>query len=72
MYLHPIVFGIPQENVVSCVPEKHSGFSPLIPGFQGTYKWGTAHESEYYRHYRGVQYAITRQKHGWVSTPAAC
>jgi hypothetical protein len=62
---HPIVFGVPAENVVGCVPEKFDDFSSLIAGMQGTYKWGTSQESEYYRHYRNAMYGITRMKNGW-------
>jgi hypothetical protein len=62
---HPIVFGVPAENVVGCVPEKFDDFSPLIAGMSGTYAWGTSQESEYYRHYRNAMFGITRMKNGW-------
>lgn len=59
-----IVFGIPEQEIVSCVPEKSFDFAHIVPGNLETYIFGTD-ELEYKRNYRESFYAYTQKKKGW-------
>ena len=61
---HNIVFGIPEQEIVRCVPEKAFDFALIIPGDWRTYIFG-ADEYEYKRNYRESYYGYTRKKSGW-------
>jgi len=61
---HNIVFGIPEQEIVGCVPEKAFDFAFTIPGNWRTYIYG-ADEYEYKRNYRESYYGYTRKKSGW-------
>jgi hypothetical protein len=62
--LHNIVFGIPEQEVVNCVPEKGFDFSHIVPGQLETYIFGKD-EYEYKRNYRESYYGYTKRKAGW-------
>ena len=63
MSVHPITFSIPEEKIVSCIPEKVRFVSALIPGDMKTYIYNT--EKEYYDQYKESMFAITTKKAGW-------
>lgn len=66
---HPISFGIPQEDMVQCLPEKHVGIASLMPGNWDTYIFPMTSfgESEYKRMYREARFAVSPRKAGWES-----
>lgn len=61
---HNIVFGIPEQEIVRCVPQKGFDFAVIKPGDWQTYIFGTD-EYEYKRNYRESFYGYTRKKSGW-------
>lgn len=61
---HNIIFGIPEQEMVACVPEKAFDFAHIIPGDWRTYIFGNS-EYEYKRNYRESYYGYTRKKSGW-------
>lgn len=61
---HNIVFGIPEQEIVDCVPQKAFNFAHVIPGQLETYVFGSD-EYEYKRNYRESYYGYTRKKSGW-------
>lgn len=64
---YPISFGIPQEDIVDCLPEKSVDFASLVPGRLRTYVFPitSTGELEYKRMYRDARYALNPRKHGW-------
>jgi hypothetical protein len=60
---HPIGFSIPEEKIVTSIPNKTKIMSTLIPGIQSSYIYNT--EEEYYNEYKTSYFAITKQKAGW-------
>lgn len=62
---HNILFGIPEENIVKCVPAKAFDFATIVPGKQETYIFNEHDEAEYARNYRASYYAYTWKKAGW-------
>ena len=62
---HNIIFGIPEENIVACVPEKAFDFAHIIPGKRETYIYDDRDEQEYLRNYRASYYGYTWKKGGW-------
>jgi hypothetical protein len=61
--IHPITFSIPEEKIVSVIPNKTKILSSLIPGQMETYIYST--ESEYYDEYKRSMFATTTKKGGW-------
>jgi hypothetical protein len=62
---YPFVFGIPSQNIASCIPEKRQDFAVVIPDpHRKTYTFGSD-ALAYYHDYRISYYAITRPKYGW-------
>ena len=61
----PLPYAIPDNYIVSDVPEKQYVFSELIPDFSKTYKFGQGQQEEYYKHYRDCRFAYTKNKGGW-------
>lgn len=64
---HPISFGIPEEDIVSCLPRKSVDFASLLPGRMETYIFPMTSfgELEYKRMYREVRFALNPKKSGW-------
>lgn len=62
---HNIIFGIPEQNIVACVPEKVFDFATIVPGSMETYIYDEKDEGEYARNYRASFYAYTWRKSGW-------
>eukprot|EP00928_Gymnodinium_smaydae_P028011 TRINITY_DN21485_c1_g1_i1.p1 TRINITY_DN21485_c1_g1~~TRINITY_DN21485_c1_g1_i1.p1 ORF type:complete len:669 (+),score=102.43 TRINITY_DN21485_c1_g1_i1:78-2009(+) len=64
---HPISFGIPEEDVVTCLPEKMNDFASLVPGQPATYVFPMTSfgELEYKRMYREARFALCPKKQGW-------
>lgn len=60
---YPITFCIPEEKIISSIPEKTRDFAFLIPGDLSTYIYTT--ESDYYKAYQESYYAITKKKGGF-------
>lgn len=60
---YPIAFCVPEEKIVSEIPEKTRDFAHLIPGNLSTYIYTS--EEEYYKAYQCSYYAITTKKSGW-------
>lgn len=60
-----IIFGIPEQDVVACIPEKTKAFATIVPGKKKTYIFGLDGEDEYKRDYRSAMYAYTWKKAGW-------
>ncbi len=59
----PIQFGIPEDRIVTEIPEKDMDFASLIPGKVETYIYDT--ESDYYNGYKRAYFALTCKKSGW-------
>lgn len=64
---HPISFGIPEEDMVPCLPQKLDDFASLIPGQMDTYIFPMTSfgELEYKRMYRNARFALSPRKSGW-------
>ena len=63
--IFPISFGIPESEVVDCVPTKAADFATVVPYREKSYIFGPADEAEYKRDYRKAYFGITRKKEGW-------
>lgn len=63
--IHPISFGIPESDIVDCVPMKTTDFATVVPYREKSYAFGPADEAEYKRDYRKALFGITRKKEGW-------
>lgn len=59
----PIQFSIPEEKIVTRIPEKRRDFAQLIPGLGQTYTYQT--EESYYEGYRESYFGMTSRKAGW-------
>eukprot|EP00927_Polykrikos_kofoidii_P026882 TRINITY_DN23863_c0_g1_i1.p1 TRINITY_DN23863_c0_g1~~TRINITY_DN23863_c0_g1_i1.p1 ORF type:complete len:746 (-),score=83.07 TRINITY_DN23863_c0_g1_i1:333-2348(-) len=64
---YPISFGIPSEDVVTCLPDKSLDFASLLPGKWSTYIFPMTSfgELEYKRMYREARFALSPRKGGW-------
>lgn len=60
--VYPISFSIPEEKVVSSIPQKELDFAPLIPGDLSTYIYND--EETYRQDYQRSYFAFTRTKGG--------
>ena len=58
-------YSIPEEIIVSAVPDKCHVVSPIIPGDSSNYVFGIGQESEYYDSYKKSRFALTQKKGGW-------
>lgn len=63
--LHSLSYGIPDEIILSDVPEKTQLWADVIPGKQETYKYGPGQDQAYYDMYKRARFAITKKKGGW-------
>jgi hypothetical protein len=63
--IHPMSFGIPESDIVECVPFKTADFASVVPYRDKSYAFGPADEAEYKRDYRKAMFGITRKKEGW-------
>lgn len=63
--IFPISFCVPDECVVSSIPEKTSLLASLIPGDMSTYIFDKYKEKEYNEMYQRSRFAITKIKGGW-------
>jgi hypothetical protein len=59
----PLSFCVPDECIVSNIPEKKYLLAPLIPGNISTYNYDN--ENDYNNMYRKSRFAITKMKGGW-------
>jgi hypothetical protein len=57
----PISFGIPESEVVDCVPLKATDFATVVPYRESSYVFGPADEAEYKRDYRKALFGFTRK-----------
>ena len=58
-------YGIPDELILSDVPEKTQLWADVVPGKMETYKYGPGDEQAYYDMYKRARFAITKKKGGW-------
>lgn len=68
MDIHPFPYAIPDEYIVSEVPEKIRVFSevmPLMYSEKPAYKYKAGEESAYIQQYRESRFAYTQKKGGW-------
>ena len=68
MDIHPFPYAIPDEYIVSEVPEKIRVFSeviPLVHSEKAAYKYKAGEESAYVQQYRESRFAYTQKKGGW-------
>ena len=63
--LFALPYAIPDECIVSAVPEKTCVLSPLVPGDRSTYVYGAGQEQAYYEGYRCARFALSPRKGGW-------
>ena len=63
MPIYPITFSIPENKIITSLPEKKRIISALVPGHLKTYIYKT--EDEYYTQYKESMFAITVKKGGW-------
>jgi hypothetical protein len=63
--IYPIQFGVPEQDVVACVPAKSRAFATIEPGNLSTYIFEADDEPEYKRDYRKSYFALTKRKAGW-------
>lgn len=63
--IHPIVFGAPAENVVSCATVKLRDYASVIAGRTETYVFRPDNEAEYVHSYRMSRFVHTKKKAGW-------
>lgn len=61
--IHPINFAIPEELIVSKIPEKTQDWGTVIPGKMETYIFKD--EESYFNDYKKSMCAITTKKGGW-------
>jgi len=61
----PFAYSIPDEYVVSAVPEKVRDFSEVIPGTRSNYTYGPGEYEGYLQQYRESRFAHTKKKGGW-------
>jgi len=61
--LFPITFSIPEEKIVTSIPNKTKILSNLIPGKLETYIYNN--EEDYYNEYKKSYFAVTTKKGGW-------
>lgn len=59
----PFSYSIPDEFIVSSVPEKTKLQSFVVPGEK--YSFGLGEQDLYYNEYRTSRFAVTRKKGGW-------
>ena len=63
--VHPIIFGIPAENLISCPTVKYRDYAHVIAGRRETYTFTVEDEADYTHSYRIARFAHTRKKAGW-------
>jgi hypothetical protein len=63
MPIYPITFSIPENKIITSLPEKKRILSNLRPGYGKSYIYNT--ENEYYTQYKESMFAITTKKGGW-------
>jgi len=61
----PFPYSIPDEYVVSAVPEKVRDFSEVVPGTRSNYTYGPGQYDAYLQQYRESRFAHTKKKGGW-------
>jgi len=65
MNIIPLSYCIPDECIVTEIPEKKHLWAEVIPDFKETYRFGPEQESEYNQMYRESRFAFTWKKGGW-------
>jgi hypothetical protein len=55
--IYPIQFGVPEQDVVACVPAKSRAFATIVPGKLDTYIFKLDYRKSYF--------ALTTRKAGW-------
>lgn len=63
--LHTLSYGIPDELIVTEVPEKTQVWADVVPGFSETYSYGPGEEAAYNKMYQRARFAFTWKKGGW-------
>lgn len=63
--IFPLSYCIPDEIVVSTVPNKTSVVADIVPGNANNYKFIHGQEEQYYAVYRDAMFGITMKKGGW-------
>ena len=61
----PLSFYVPDECVVSEIPQKETLLASIIPGDTSTYIYNKHQEKEYNEMYQKSRFAITKMKGGW-------
>jgi hypothetical protein len=60
---HHIGYSIPEEKIVTKIPDKDLDFAYIIPGDNNTYIY--RREADYYEGYQRAYYGLTKKKTGW-------
>ena len=63
--IHPIIFGLPAENLIDCPTIKHRDYAQVIAGRKNTYAFTVRDENEYTHSYRIARFGHTKKKGGW-------
>ena len=61
----PLPFSVPDECVVSEIPQKETLLASLLPGNASTYIFNKHQEKEYNEMYQKARFSITKMKGGW-------
>lgn len=61
----PLPFCIPDECIVSEIPQKNTLLASIMPGDNSTYIFNKHQEKEYNEMYQKARFAITKMKGGW-------
>lgn len=64
VFVYPVSFCIPDENIVKTIPKKTKSFGRVIPGEYSTY-FDLRNESQYFEDMGRSLFAITYKKNGW-------
>lgn len=63
--IFPISFSIPEEKIVTSIPNKINILAHYLPNGVGESSYIYNNENEYYNDYKNSLFAVTRKKSGW-------
>jgi len=64
-HVFPLSFSVPDEYVVTRIPQKERLLAPLKPGDATTYVFDKTQQDDYYQVYQKSRFAMTKKKGGW-------